>query len=640
MYTKISTDLRMYPVEDRVYTVYINYTGMTGTVPFILINTDNSANGSINFVIVNGDGRMREGEIDTDDCFIDGEFVMAMVIEILASTQLVNSRRAPEPPTPQTELIRGDTHGNLFNILYPLIHYRVINNITKKNYHDFFELYVRDINHQQISALDIITYKRLLAQMTVTPIAAITFLGDFMADRMGNDLWTILFFDALIGAIEQRLEDGQEAKDKLKLILGNHDAELILCREMDCRYDENIGSFGARRPVFAKSLYNLQRLIDQGVVSLDELEAPFARMSTCFKALDCSINEERTGIILKTHALVGYGYRANLVKKINSKDLPNHKNKAPNYVEQKAMFAADKTAVLAFEKVLIIVDNDTDTVCIGFCRETEDGRIFKRHSIGNPEVKEWLKSYQESSENYAFLVAIIRKIGGSPPLSIFDALTKKLNSLRDFFFPDTYPLIDYRDHTIDDWVSTIKQINEVFAFFIAHKSLNMLTHPTLKKDICLEHEAPYHFMIQNRDPSKILYQNSHFGINITTVHGHHTAPGENLRPRAVCLNSPIGSVSWAGDLLMYTDRIITESPPEPLEAMEALEITTIDPIIRCASTCATSVGSQNSDEEDVAAAPPPITVPMNTDHYLTFFQTIRSGRAAPSSNTNPRTPPF
>jgi hypothetical protein len=152
--------------------------------------------------------------------------------------------------TKQTELTLGDLHGNALKLIHFLTAENVLN-ISKQDFDYFVTIYKNSTHNLSIGNLR--SFTQLLSKITFNPVGLIRFLGDELADRGNNDLFTLLIFKKM-----------QEHHVPYEILFSNHGLTFLESYELK---DPSALQFDLGYSQ-SSSWYNLQAVIEK-LISLN-----------------------------------------------------------------------------------------------------------------------------------------------------------------------------------------------------------------------------------------------------------------------------------------------------------------------------------------------------------------------------------
>jgi hypothetical protein len=198
------------------------------------------------------------------------------------------------------QLTLGDLHGNALKLLYFLIKHEIVE-CNEAHYQRFVEIYRKDVSSLDQQDLDEI--KHICDNLIIKNKTKICLIGDVLADRGQNDYFTLLLLNKL-----------HKESVPLDILHSNHDFTFIESFEID-------GIFRSDRPcgdrIFARSMHQLQDLIDRGLVDKNEIiSLVIESFLPHLKLLSCVIASHNE-ITRFSHARIDEEVIANLAKEMN-----------------------------------------------------------------------------------------------------------------------------------------------------------------------------------------------------------------------------------------------------------------------------------------------------------------------------------
>ncbi len=191
---------------------------------------------------------------------------------------------APNIVNENEEITIGDLHGNFIKLLYSLVKEGVVTQLTAEQYRKFLEIYhlpVAELTESQLRDFD-----ALLATLKFNTNKKIRLIGDDLSDRGSNDIFTLKMIKQL-----------KKNNVPTTVMLSNHTLEFVRAIEANKNFVSN------KLPgPFSRSMANLQYLIDNKIVTRDEvvvLYDEFYRPN--LKIIDYALSAENE-ITIFTHA--------------------------------------------------------------------------------------------------------------------------------------------------------------------------------------------------------------------------------------------------------------------------------------------------------------------------------------------------
>lgn len=202
-----------------------------------------------------------------------------------------------DPHHSEKLFVIGDMHGSTKKFLYFLTKHNIFG-LIPKDYYDFCR--ISAIPAENVTAEDLDVFDGILknANKTKDPSARAIIIGDEVADRNGNDFYTLKL-------ITQLADD----QIKFEILLSNHGIELVLAYERILKgEDTKFTRKYLAGDVFTQSMLNLETLIENGVVKRDEvLQLIKEEYLPKIKLLSYSLSHDGSSIDLFSHAPLPYG---------------------------------------------------------------------------------------------------------------------------------------------------------------------------------------------------------------------------------------------------------------------------------------------------------------------------------------------
>lgn len=151
----------------------------------------------------------------------------------------------------------GDLHGNALKLIYFLIQQHALV-LSEASYEKLVAIYHKPV--EQLTANDLQTFKHIINYAKTNHDTALRFLGDDVSDRGMNDYFTLLVFAKL-----------DRTNVPFKVVISNHG--LFFLRAYESAEQSFLKNpYGdARRASIVRSMLNLGRLIERGLVSQNEV---------------------------------------------------------------------------------------------------------------------------------------------------------------------------------------------------------------------------------------------------------------------------------------------------------------------------------------------------------------------------------
>lgn len=198
----------------------------------------------------------------------------------------------------------GDLHGNALKLLHFLLKNSIVSWDTFEKsesealYKQFYELY----NATPITRDNVLKLRELIKSLRITPNAPlIRFLGDELADRGKNDLFTLLLFDHLhTNGVNYRCILSNHTQRFLKTYNTMREGQYIDPSEYE-------GCFCSQAALFS--------CIEQGIIELDEVNRMIDNHKTHLHILDHGLYDQ--GTYQYTHAITSHNIGQHLAQKLN-----------------------------------------------------------------------------------------------------------------------------------------------------------------------------------------------------------------------------------------------------------------------------------------------------------------------------------
>ncbi len=214
---------------------------------------------------------------------------------------------------PGSQITIGDLHGNAMKLLFMLIKHGIATHINEADYETLVRIYQItetkfrpgigfDFSKNKLKEIDLLRFNRILAKIEFKNTSTLRLIGDEMADRGSNDYFTLKILEKL-----------KEHQVPVEILLSNHSVEFIEAYETQTDFKPPRLS-----REHAVSMFNLQNLLDQGLVSRGEILALVNKAyKPALRAISYSINEDKTEIFIYSHAGIGLNTIKSLAKKLN-----------------------------------------------------------------------------------------------------------------------------------------------------------------------------------------------------------------------------------------------------------------------------------------------------------------------------------
>ncbi|MFY7698059.1 MAG: Dot/Icm T4SS effector Wip [Legionella sp.] len=261
-------------------------------------------------------------------------------------------------------LIIGDLHGNALKLLFFLLHEGICS-LSANDYELFVQLYHKPCSN--LTADDLQKFNAVINQMTVMKHdTLIRILGDELADRGSNDYFTLKIIDAL-----------HHQKVPVEIVLSNHSLGFVEAYELRQVFEYT--KLGKEQ---AKSMYNLQYLIEKNLISKQDIENTINNSyKKLIKPLSYSLSLTDNSITIYSHAAIDIQVIKFLAQKLQ------------------VSFADNNPAELA--KTIDIINKkfsnlaNHNAVSTLYNRETIGRDVYQPPSPDNPiEMLTWNRGYQ------------------------------------------------------------------------------------------------------------------------------------------------------------------------------------------------------------------------------------------------------
>lgn len=186
---------------------------------------------------------------------------------------------------PGFEVTIGDLHANTLKLLFLLIKHGIAKGLSKDDYAQLVTIYPKD--GVSLTANDLKTIDTILNKIEFIPDTKVRLIGDDLADRVGNDYFTL-----------KLMEKMHDNKVHFESDLSNHGVEFIEA----CEIQDNFHAPMLLRE-HANSLENLQILVERGLVTREEVIALANKVyKPALKAISYSVNPKNNKIVIYSHA--------------------------------------------------------------------------------------------------------------------------------------------------------------------------------------------------------------------------------------------------------------------------------------------------------------------------------------------------
>jgi hypothetical protein len=184
------------------------------------------------------------------------------------------------------EVSIGDLHGNAIKLLFMLIRYGMVANITKAQYQRLVTLYrTAELTQENLDEFD-----GIIATITFRQGAFMRLIGDELADRGSNDYFTLTILNKLH-------QDGV----RIESLVSNHSMEFMLAYEKQ----ETFKPATLHRE-HCRSMLALEKLVEQGFRTREQMVTLFKESYKPYvKAISYALNADNSGITIFSHAGIG-----------------------------------------------------------------------------------------------------------------------------------------------------------------------------------------------------------------------------------------------------------------------------------------------------------------------------------------------
>lgn len=190
----------------------------------------------------------------------------------------------------------GDLHGNAIKLLFWLIQQGVVSGITAKQYELLVILYRS--RSLYLSRECLLVFEEILDAASIKPAVALRLLGDELADRGGNDYFTLKILEKLIGH-----------GVSVEILLSNHGYEFVEAYETDNGFQSNRMPSHSIYSFFRKNLTNSMHafsvLCDDKVISAQTIEQLINKTyKPILKFISYDLSDNGDAITLYSHARI------------------------------------------------------------------------------------------------------------------------------------------------------------------------------------------------------------------------------------------------------------------------------------------------------------------------------------------------
>ena len=178
----------------------------------------------------------------------------------------------------------GDLHGHFIKLMFSLVHEGICA-MPPEQYDSLVELYAIPVD--ELATAHIEDFDALIAAVQIKKRNVLfRLIGDEVADRGSNDYFTLKLLDRLV-----------EEQVPVEILISNHGVGLIEA------YEYRDSFIYPKLDIFARSLHNMQRLVDRGLVSRAKIiEMIDKSYKPCLKLLSYALDLTRNKITLFSHA--------------------------------------------------------------------------------------------------------------------------------------------------------------------------------------------------------------------------------------------------------------------------------------------------------------------------------------------------
>lgn len=201
------------------------------------------------------------------------------------------------PAAPGTQISIGDLHGNTMKLIFLLVKHGIAKNLSQSDYNQLVSIYRKQTH--ELTKADLSAFNALLDKIEFNTNTKVRLIGDELADRGKNDYFTLKIIEKL-----------HNKKVPLEILISNHGVEFVEASEIQNNFHAPMLQNG-----HASSMVALQQIIENGLVSQTEVVDLANRVyKPHLKALSYSLNEDKTGITLYSHAPIGINTIEKLAK--------------------------------------------------------------------------------------------------------------------------------------------------------------------------------------------------------------------------------------------------------------------------------------------------------------------------------------
>lgn len=238
-----------------------------------------------------------------------------LVVEKQIDLEVYPQQDNAHPACPANQVTIGDCHSNPLKIIHFLIKQNILN-LEREDYKTLKSIFNNsEFNNPQIrltqkASDDIETFNKILSNTSFNPVGMVRFIGDIIADRGPNDYFILKILQAL-----------NSKRVPVEILLSNHDLEFIRARE-NIHVGKQAFELTWLLPNFTHSMLQMQRLIDNKVISMEDVLNTFdSHYKPNLRAISYSLSPDKQQITLFSHAPVDYRIIKALVNKLNTVSL-------------------------------------------------------------------------------------------------------------------------------------------------------------------------------------------------------------------------------------------------------------------------------------------------------------------------------
>ncbi|MGC1183274.1 Dot/Icm T4SS effector Wip [Legionella sp.] len=183
-----------------------------------------------------------------------------------------------------TQLTLGDLHANAMFLMHFLVSSGVVK-ISDEQYNQLKDIYLKE----QLEKCDIEKFNGIIEELEIDEKPLIRLMGDEICDRGQNDYFIFKILNKL-----------KKSEVQIEIILSNHGIEFLIPFENKRKlHSSHFANYG-----ISKSMDNMQTLIEQGVITKEEVDT---LVNECYlpnlKLISYSLHN--TSITLYSHAGIG-----------------------------------------------------------------------------------------------------------------------------------------------------------------------------------------------------------------------------------------------------------------------------------------------------------------------------------------------